>query len=63
MTYVMQEDRMAKVTDRFISQYLNNKLLDAILPLNQVQDAVDPSEQELIKKLEDIKKQIISIEV
>ena len=54
---------MAKVTDRFISSYLNNKLLEAILPLNQVQDALDPSEQELNKKIEDIKKQIISIEV
>lgn len=54
---------MVKVTEKFISSYLNNKLLAAIKPLNEIQDALDSSEEKLIIEIAGIIKRIISIEI
>jgi hypothetical protein len=54
---------MAKVSEKFISSYLNNKLLEAIKPLNEFKDALDSSEDKLIVEIVGIIKQIIGIEI
>ena len=54
---------MAQVSKRFIDSYLNNKLLESIKPLNEIKDAVDPTERGLIQEIDGIIKKIISIEI
>jgi hypothetical protein len=54
---------MTKVTEKFISSYLNNKLLEAIKPLNEIKDTLDLSEEKLIAEIDGIIKQILSIEI
>jgi hypothetical protein len=54
---------MTQVSKRFIDSYLNNKLLEAIKPLNEIKDAVDPTEQRLLGKINGIIEEIISIEI
>jgi hypothetical protein len=54
---------MTQVSKKFIDSYLNNKLLEAIKPLNEIKDAVDPTEQGLIQEIDGIIKKIISVEI
>jgi len=54
---------MVKVNQKFIDSYLNNKLLESLKPLNEIQDALDPSEEKLIIEIAGIIKRIISIEI
>jgi hypothetical protein len=53
---------MATVSQKFIDGYLNNKVLEAIKPLNELHDALDPKEQRLIAKINGIIEQILSLE-
>jgi hypothetical protein len=54
---------MAHVKQKFINGYLNNKLLESIKPLNEVKDALEPTEEGLIEEIDGIIKKIISIEI
>lgn len=54
---------MAKVSKRFVHSYLNNKILESIKPLNEIKDALEPVEQELIAEIESIITKIICIEL
>lgn len=54
---------MAKVNQKFIGSYLNNKLMEAVKNLHDVKSALDPDEKELIKRLDELAKQITSIEL
>ncbi|MBF0553251.1 MAG: hypothetical protein HQK96_01695 [Nitrospirae bacterium] len=54
---------MAKVTDKFASAYLSNKLIDALRALKEAKDAMDPAETEIIAKLDNAISIIVSIEV
>ena len=54
---------MARIKESYIRGYLTNKLFEAIKPLNQVKDALEPTEQELIGEIEGIIKKIILIEI
>ncbi len=54
---------MAKVSEKFISSYLNNKLLDAIKPLNEVKDALDTSEENLKTEIDSIIRRVLKIQI
>ena len=54
---------MVQVKQKFIDGYLNNKLLEAIKPLNEIKDALEAIEQGMIQEIDDIIKKIISIEI
>lgn len=54
---------MAKVNQKFVDSFLYGKLLEALKNLNQVKDALDPEEKDLLKKLDDISQSIIGIEI
>ncbi len=59
----MEIEKMTKVTDKFISGYLNGKVFEAIKPLNEIKEALAESEQGLITELDEIIKRILRIEV
>ncbi len=54
---------MVRVKPSFVESFLFNRLLEAIKPLNQVIDALEPEEQELIGKIQNIIRQITGIEI
>ena len=54
---------MVRVSEKFISSFLNNKLMGAIKPLNEVKDAIDSSEEELRAEVDGIIQKILSIEI
>lgn len=58
-----KENNMAKVNQKFVDGYLFGKMLEAIKPLNEVMDALDPSEKELVNKIKNVIQEITSIEV
>jgi len=54
---------MTKVTEKFTSRVLNEMLLESMKNLNTVKDALDTSEVEIKKQLDEITKLIIKVEV
>ena len=54
---------MAKIKQSFINSFLSNKVMESIKPLNEIKDALEPSEQGLIKKIDGIIQDILSIEI
>jgi len=54
---------MAKVNEKFVRSTLNGMLLEAMMNLNMVRDALDDSEIEVAAQLGEIAKQISRIEV
>ncbi|HXX53167.1 MAG TPA: hypothetical protein VEI28_01210 [Thermodesulfovibrionales bacterium] len=54
---------MARIKQQYIESYLVNKLFEALKPLNEVKDALDPSEIELIAEIDRITKEIVRIEI
>lgn len=54
---------MAQVNQKFADRFLFGKILEAIKPLNEVIDALDPSETVLIARGKSVVKEITSIEV
>jgi prefoldin subunit 5 len=54
---------MAKVSEKCISSYLNNKLLEAIKPLNEMRDALHTSEEKLMAEIDSIIERILSIQI
>lgn len=54
---------MARVKQSFVQGYLNNKLLESVKPLNEIKDALDPSETELIERVDGIINDILSIDM
>jgi hypothetical protein len=53
---------MAIVTDKFVSSYLNNKLLEAVKPLNEVKDALGASQSVLKAESDRIIQAILKIQ-
>ena len=54
---------MAKIRQTFIESFLTNKLLESVKPLNEIKDALDPTEEALIKKIDGIIQDIIGTEI
>ena len=54
---------MAKIRQAFIDAFLANKLLESVKPLNEIKDALDPTEEGLIKKIDGIIQEILSTEI
>ena len=53
---------MAKIRQTFIDSFLANKLLESVKPLNEIRDALDPTEEALIKRIDGIIQDIIGTE-
>ena len=54
---------MAKVKERFVSNELNGRLLEAVKNMNIVRDALDDSEAKVISQVDEIVSLIMRIEV
>jgi hypothetical protein len=53
---------MARMNQKFADRYLFGKMMEVIKPLNEIIDALDPTETELIARLKVVIKEITSIE-
>jgi hypothetical protein len=58
-----EEVKMAQVNQKFVDGYLFGKMLESIKPLNQVIDALDPSETKFISRIRKVIQEITSIEL
>ena len=54
---------MVRIKQQYIQSYLVNKLFESLKPLNEVKDALDPTETELIEEIDGIIKKIVRIEI
>jgi hypothetical protein len=54
---------MIKLNQQFANSFLNNKLLESLRNLNEIKSAVDPSEEVLIAKIDQVIEQIVNIEI